>query len=59
MGQDEDKETRDRLKALEMRADFNDKRVDALDKKIWGAIALVLAFVGNKIIGLLNLGAGP
>lgn len=58
MGADEDKETRDRLKALEMRADFNDKRVDGLDKKIWGAIALVLAFVGNKILAVLNIGGG-
>jgi len=58
MGQDEDQAIRDRLKEVEIQQRFDAKRIDGMEKKLWAAIALVLAFVGNKILALLNLGSG-
>ena len=58
MGQDEDQAIRDRLKEVEVQQRFDAKRIDAMEKKLWGAIALVLAFVGNKILAVLNIGGG-
>jgi hypothetical protein len=58
MGQDEDQAIRDRLKEVEIQQRFDAKRIDGMEKKLWAAIALVLAFVGNKILSLLNLGSG-
>lgn len=39
----------ERLKAVEA-------KLSSLDSKIWGAVVLILAYVGNKILGLLQIG---
>ena len=41
----------ERLKVVE-------QRIASLDTRIWGAVALILAYVGNKILGLLTIGGG-
>ena len=41
----------ERLKAVE-------QRLASLDTRIWGAVVLILAYVGNKILGLLTIGGG-
>ena len=41
----------ERLKVVE-------QRIASLDTRIWGAIVLILAYVGNKILGLLTIGGG-
>lgn len=54
MGNDED--LRDRVTRLEERHANLAKDVDSLSKKGWGIVALVLAFVGNKVLALLGMG---
>lgn len=39
----------ERLKAVET-------RLSSIDSRIWGAVVLILAYVGNKILGLLQIG---
>lgn len=41
----------ERLKAVET-------KISSLDTRIWGAVVLILAYVGNKILGLLTIGGG-
>lgn len=41
----------ERLKVVE-------QRLASLDTRIWGAVVLILAYVGNKILGLLTIGGG-
>ena len=41
----------ERLKVVE-------QRIASLDTRIWGAVVLILAYVGNKILGLLTIGGG-
>lgn len=41
----------ERLKVVE-------QRIASLDTRIWGAVVLILAYVGNKILGLLTIGEG-
>lgn len=41
----------ERLKAAEA-------KLASLDTRIWGAVVLILAYVGNKILGLLQIGGG-
>lgn len=41
----------ERLKVVE-------QRIAYLDTRIWGAVVLILAYVGNKILGLLTIGGG-
>ena len=41
----------ERLKVVE-------QRISSLDTRIWGAVVLILAYVGNKILGLLTIGGG-
>lgn len=33
-----------------------EKKVDGIDKRIWGAVALIVAYVANKLLGILSLG---
>lgn len=33
-----------------------EKKIEGVDKRIWGAVALIVAYVGNKLLGLLSLG---
>jgi len=33
-----------------------EKKVEGIDKRIWGAVALIVAYVGNKLLGVLSLG---
>ena len=39
----------ERLKAVET-------KLSSIDSRIWGAVVLILAYVGNKILGLLQIG---
>ena len=39
----------ERLKAVET-------KLSSIDSRIWGAVVLILAYVGNKILGLLTIG---
>ena len=39
----------ERLKAVE-------QKLSSIDARIWGAVVLILAYVGNKILGLLQIG---
>lgn len=39
----------ERLKAVET-------KLAGIDQRIWGAVVLILAYVGNKILGLLQIG---
>jgi len=39
----------ERLKAVEA-------KLNSIDSRIWGAVVLILAYVGNKILGLLQIG---
>ena len=39
----------ERLKAVE-------GKLASIDSRIWGAVVLILAYVGNKILGLLQIG---
>ena len=39
----------ERLKAVE-------SKLSSIDTRIWGAVVLILAYVGNKILGLLQIG---
>lgn len=39
----------ERLKAVE-------SKLASIDSRIWGAVVLILAYVGNKILGLLQVG---
>ena len=41
----------ERLKVVE-------QRIASLDTRIWGTVVLILAYVGNKILGLLTIGGG-
>ena len=41
----------ERLKVVE-------QRIASIDTRIWGAVVLILAYVGNKILGLLTIGGG-
>lgn len=41
----------ERLKAVE-------QKLSSMDSRIWGAVVLILAYVGNKILGLLQIGGG-
>ena len=41
----------ERLKVVE-------QRIASLDTRIWGAVVLILAYVGNKILGLITIGGG-
>ena len=41
----------ERLKVVE-------QRIASLDTRIWGAVVLILSYVGNKILGLLTIGGG-
>ena len=41
----------ERLKVVE-------QRIASLDTRIWGAVVLILAYVGNKILGMLTIGGG-
>lgn len=39
----------ERLKVVE-------SKLASIDSRIWGAVVLILAYVGNKILGLLQVG---
>lgn len=54
MGNDDD--LRDRVTRLEERHANLARDVDGLNRKGWAVVALVLAFVGNKILALLGMG---
>ena len=41
----------ERLKVVE-------QRIASIDTRIWSAVVLILAYVGNKILGLLTIGGG-
>ena len=44
----------ERIARLEEQVRELRQRVDASDRKVWGAITLGLAFVGNKILALIG-----
>lgn len=56
---DEDRDVRDRLIRLEEQGRQQKEQVATLLKMVWGMVWLVLAFVGNKMLELLNLGSAP
>mgnify|MGYP000684065885 CR=1 FL=1 len=33
-----------------------EKELEGLSKRIWGAVALIVAYVVNKVLGLLDMG---
>jgi len=41
---------------LDERMKTVEKKVDSIDKRIWGAVALIVAYVVNKLLGILSLG---
>lgn len=43
---------------LDERLKVVEQRIASLDTRIWGAVVLILAYVGNKILGLLTIGGG-
>ncbi len=43
---------------MDERLKIVEQRIASLDTRIWGAVVLILAYVGNKILGLLTIGGG-
>jgi hypothetical protein len=43
---------------MDERLKIVEQRLASLDTRIWGAVVLILAYVGNKILGLLTIGGG-
>lgn len=43
---------------MDERLKIVERRLASLDTRIWGAVVLILAYVGNKILGLLTIGGG-
>jgi len=52
MGEDE----RVSIARLEERMKQVEARIASLDSRIWGAVVLILAYVANKFLGLLQIG---
>jgi len=55
MGQDDDGE---RIARLEERMRAVEEKVSAAERKVWGAIAVLLAILWQKVATVLGLGPG-
>jgi hypothetical protein len=53
---DDDRDVRDRLIRLEEQGKQHKEQIATVFRMLWGMASLVLAFVGNKVLALLNLG---
>lgn len=56
MGNGDDKDVRIEQARIDERLKNMEKRVDGIDRRIWGAVAIIVAYVGNKLLGLLSMG---
>lgn len=41
---------------MDERLKMVEQKLSSIDSRIWGAVVLILAYVGNKILGLLQIG---
>jgi len=58
MGSDKDNDLEVMQARMDERLKAVETKISSLDTRIWGAVALILAYVGNKILGLLTIGGG-
>lgn len=56
MSDDDDRDVRIQQARIDERLKNMEKRVENIDKRIWGAVALIVAYVGNKLLGLISMG---
>jgi hypothetical protein len=54
-----DEEIRVTLARLDERMKVVEASQKSMDAKMWGAVILIVAYVGNKLLGLLQFGGGP
>lgn len=56
LSDDDDRDVRIQQARIDERLKNMEKRVENIDKRIWGAVALIVAYVGNKLLGLISMG---